>query len=229
MADIIELRPKGTELLERYRYLLKQAEEMWWPGNAIPELIPLDDLPALRGLIEASLRPASWDEVGKATAVLLGSFKIGADLLEHRPTFALAMKAELARYPADILDQTIKRARRDPKFRFVPSIGEMVEICDKLLGERRELLGGVNWMEQEHRRRREGSRKGQSGNVNRPRRPSATANGAKNSASASWRPPASHCRRRRSSSPSGCGRQCTGRSGKRPPGTRAWMLARCGR
>jgi len=82
------------------------------------------------------------------------TFKIGADLLEDRPTFARAMKAELAKYPADLLDQAIIRVRRDPKFPFLPAIGEMVAICDELLRERHKLLHRVDWMMAEHDRRR---------------------------------------------------------------------------
>jgi hypothetical protein len=92
MADIIDLnleRPTGA-LLQRWRYRLSGE-----PTALIAEHI----LPALAEEIAASLVPASPSQVSKATMVLMGSFKIGADLLEDRPTFARAMKAELAKYP----------------------------------------------------------------------------------------------------------------------------------
>jgi hypothetical protein len=113
MADIIDLnleRPTGA-LLQRWRYRLSGE-----PTALIAEHI----LPALAEEIAASLVPASPSQVTKAIMVLMGSFKIGADLLEDRPTFARAMKAELAKYPADLLDQAIIRVRRDPKFPFLP-------------------------------------------------------------------------------------------------------------
>ena len=109
MADIIDLnleRPTGA-LLQRWRYRLSGE-----PTALIAEHI----LPALAEEIAASLVPASPSQVTKATMVLMGSFKIGADLLEDRPTFARAMKAELAKYPADLLDQAIIRVRVIPSF-----------------------------------------------------------------------------------------------------------------
>jgi hypothetical protein len=151
MADIIDLnlkRPTGA-LLQRWRHLLSDE-----PTALIAEHI----LPALAEEIEASLVPASPSQVTKATMVLMGSFKIGADLLEDRPTFARAMKAELAKFPADLLDQAITGVRRDPKFPFLPSIGEMVAICDELLRERRKFLNRVHWMEAAHDRRRDQER-----------------------------------------------------------------------
>jgi hypothetical protein len=151
MADIIDLnleRPTGA-LLQRWRYRLSGE-----PTALIAEHI----LPALAEEIAASLVPASPSQVSKATMVLMGSFKIGADLLEDRPTFARAMKAELAKYPADLLDQAIIRVRRDPKFPFLPAIGEMVAICDELLRERHKLLDRVHWMMAEHDRRRDQER-----------------------------------------------------------------------
>jgi hypothetical protein len=146
MADVVPLhsRSKGEELLMQYRHLLDSDQHF--------EFIPLDHLEMLREVIDASLRPARLADVGKAVALLVASYKIPGNL-EDRPTFTMMMISDLATYPVDILDKASRRARRTIKW--LPSIAEMVEICDDLVAARRQTLLTVEEMISRHRRGRE--------------------------------------------------------------------------
>ena len=118
-------------------------------------LIPADCLAAIRLEIEESLRQASSEEVTKAVAVLFGSLKSG-DVFEDPRLFANEMIRELGRYPPDILDQAIARARRT--FDWLPSIAEMVALCEGLIDPRRRWLRTLDRMNEERRRREEAER-----------------------------------------------------------------------
>src|SRR6185437_15544952 len=91
------------------------------------QLIPLDHLSMLDEVIEASLKPAARADLAKAVAVLSASFKVG-----------------------DVLERAIIQARRTIKW--LPSIAEMIAICNELFDERRSQLYIVQWMIGEHRR-----------------------------------------------------------------------------
>src|SRR3981081_2527895 len=108
-----------SSLVERYDRLL--IPEPYAAGT-----IPDEHLPALRREIVATITAAPLDAVKQAIAVLIGSFK-RADVVENPKIFVKAMQAELAGYPADVLDDAIVQARRTIKW--VPAIAEMVEIC----------------------------------------------------------------------------------------------------
>jgi hypothetical protein len=137
-AEIVALhKPKDAELLT--------IGGSW-------QLMPLDRLLSVREVIEASLRPAGPADIAKAVAVLFASFKVGA-VLEDRPTFARLMIVELAAYPLDIVDQAITQARRTIKW--LPSIAEMIELCNQLVGERRRRLGIVTRLIEEREREQE--------------------------------------------------------------------------
>jgi len=148
MADVVALRKakEGAQLLEHYSHLLKRTDEV----DEYSQLIPLDHLSMLNEVIEASLKPAARADLAKAVAVLFASFKVG-DVLEDRPAFTRLMIAELAVYPTDILERAIIQARRTIKW--LPSIAEMIAICNELFDERRSQLYIVQRMIGEHRRR----------------------------------------------------------------------------
>jgi hypothetical protein len=133
-------------IITRYKPLLQD-----WP-NERSALVPQDQLPALLNELAASLVPATRNEVAKAVTVLCGCFKI-ANVVESPGTFAKAMIDELADYPASVLDESISQARRTIKW--LPSIAEMVEICDALVAKRRLELRFANRMDMEHERRRQ--------------------------------------------------------------------------
>lgn len=144
--------PGRSDLVDRYSSLLHTRD-----ADEYRRLVPIEGLPAVRAEVERSLRPASQTEIAKAAAVLCGSFKIG-NVLEDRRAFALAMIQEFL-YPADILDDAIRLARR--KFSWLPSIAEIVEICDDLMKKRRAQLHVVNQMAAEHQRRQQAAQQKQ--------------------------------------------------------------------
>jgi hypothetical protein len=151
MADVVialPRRPHGMQLLELYGHLLEPSGDF----NEHSQLIAPGCLSKLREAIDASLRPAPLEEIRKAVAVIVASFKIPSNL-EDPPTFTRLMINDLAMYPADILGEAISHARRT--FKWLPSIAEMVEICDQLLGKRRSLLCTADRMMEEHHRRRQ--------------------------------------------------------------------------
>ena len=148
MADVVALRKAkdGAQLLEQYSHLLKRTDEV----DEYSQLIPLDHLSILNEVIEASLKPAARADLAKAVALLFASFKVG-DVLEDRPAFTRLMIAELAVYPTDILERAIIQARRTIKW--LPSIAEMIAICNEFFDERGSQLYIVQRMIGEHRRR----------------------------------------------------------------------------
>jgi len=140
-------RSSSIGLVAQYRHLLAD--------DRIDEysiLIPSDHLRALRHEVEASLRPASPEQVAQALAMLVGSFKVG-DVLEDRRAFARAMMKQLAPYPVWVFPEMIWRAQR--KFEWLPSIAEVIAICDELMNERRRLLRVLDRTNGEYRRRQE--------------------------------------------------------------------------
>lgn len=104
-------------------------------------VIPLD--PERR--FETSLRPASLSEVQTAVAVLAKALPIMPSI-QDPPAFKGIMAEFLARYPADVLMEAVDQAIG--QFKHMPSIHEMVAICEQLIESRRKQLS-------EHRRREE--------------------------------------------------------------------------
>ena len=145
MAKIVQL-PRSISApsaLDLYGRLLT------WPAR---ELVPLAALPGLQSDIEASLGPAQLYEVEMAVAALGASLKMPGTI-EDPERFGEAMAIELAGYPADILTEAIRHARRT--LDWFPSIKEMIAICDQLIGPRREQRRVVTWMIHEHQRRQD--------------------------------------------------------------------------
>jgi hypothetical protein len=120
-----------------------------WP---VRELVPLVALPGLQWEIEASLGPAQLCEVEMTVAALGAALKMPGTI-EDPERFGEAMAIELAEYPADILKEAIRHARRN--LDWFPSIKEMIAICDQLIEPRREQRRVVTWMIREHQRRQE--------------------------------------------------------------------------
>ena len=87
-----------------------------------------------------------------AVAALGASLKMPGTI-EDPEKFGEAMAIELAEYPADILTEAIRHARRT--LDWFPSIKEMIAICDQLIGPRREQRRVVTWMIHEHQRRQD--------------------------------------------------------------------------
>jgi hypothetical protein len=138
----------GVKLLAQYRPGEERIDEY-------STLIPANEVTALRHEIEVGLRSASREEVAEAVAVLCGLFKVG-DVHEDPRVFIQGMIEELGSYPADVLEEMIRRARR--KFAWFPSIAEVVAISEEVIEERRRQLRALDRMAAEHRRRHEEAR-----------------------------------------------------------------------
>jgi len=139
--------PEST-LMERFAPFLSDPR-LVGPQSA---LVPAEHLPALARELRAGLEPASPQQAREAVALLLGSFRL-ADLVEDRRVFQAAMAEELGEYPLDALHAAIRRARR--RCRLLPSIAEMVALCEDEVRPRREQLVCVERMAAEHARRRQ--------------------------------------------------------------------------
>jgi hypothetical protein len=136
-----------TGTLEKYRQELAGSRLI----DRHSRLIPEDDLLSLQQAIQARLRPASAVQVARVVGAIIGSFKIG-DVLGDPAAYTNAMTSELAAYPADVLNEAVRRARRTLKW--LPAIAEMVEICGELIAESRRQLCIADRMLEEHGRRR---------------------------------------------------------------------------
>lgn len=149
MGEVISLpqRIKPLEIGWSDRHALQD------PGSidGYSELLPIERLGSLRHQIQQSLKPASRTDISMAVAVLAASFKIG-NVLEDRGAFAMAMIEELAGYPVDVIDTAIRTARRT--LSWLPSIAEMVALCDAAINPRHRWLQSIDRMEGEHQRRR---------------------------------------------------------------------------
>lgn len=137
----------ASTLMEQFGRLLGD------PGSidAQTRLVPAEHIPALRRELQASIGPAAPREAAKAVAMLIGSFKT-AGAVASPDTFARAMTEELAEYPADVLHAAIRHARRG--LRWLPSIAEMVELCEAEMQPRRARLQALERVAAEHARRR---------------------------------------------------------------------------
>ena len=95
--------------------------------------------------IAASLQPAKLSEVQGAVTLLAKALPIMPSIQDPE-AFKGIMAEFLAPYPADVLMEAVYQAI--PGFKHMPSIHEMVAICEQLIEPRRNQL----W---EHRRRQE--------------------------------------------------------------------------
>jgi hypothetical protein len=109
-------------------------------------VIPLD--PKKR--IEASLRPADLSEAQAAVAVLAKALPIMPSI-QDPPAFKAIMAERLASYPHDVLLAAVNQAIND--FKQMPSIHEMIELCESLVEPRRAGLRAIQRAEDERRAR----------------------------------------------------------------------------
>jgi hypothetical protein len=143
MASLIP--GSGASMLEKYRQELAG-------GSRLLGFIPEDDLRSLQREIQTNFRPAEAAQVDRIVAAIFGSFQTG-DVLGDPAAYAKAMTSELAAYPADVLNEAVRRARRTIKW--LPSISEMVAICEGLIAELQRQLDIVNRMLWEYKFRQQ--------------------------------------------------------------------------
>jgi hypothetical protein len=157
MPEIVAIRSFGAvSLLEHHANLITPYLRRYGPDSSFCEedqdakLVPKDELPSLVAEIEQRLAPAKPADVAKAVAMLFASFKVG-DVLQDPKVFGQLMREELAEFPADVLEEGVRHARRTLKW--LPSIAEMIEICAEIRAPLRQPLSVVQLMEKEYQRR----------------------------------------------------------------------------
>jgi hypothetical protein len=157
MPEIVAFRSSGAlSLLEHHANLIAPYLRRYGPDSSFREedqeakLVPKDELPSLIAEIEQRLAPAKPADVAKAVAMLFASFKIG-DVVQDPKVFGQLMREELAEFPADVLQEAVRQARRTLKW--LPSIAEMIDICSNLSARISLQLGVAQNMTEEYRRR----------------------------------------------------------------------------
>jgi hypothetical protein len=136
--NVVRLAAPADGVLEKYAAALAA-------GDAA---IPGDDLPLLRRALVAQLQPATRVDVAAAVMVLAGSFKLGSQI-EDPEIFVSGLIDELSEYPADVLEAAVRSARRSLKS--LPSIAEMVALCEAFVAERRVQLAALERVEARQR------------------------------------------------------------------------------
>jgi hypothetical protein len=97
-----------------------------------------DELPALKDLIARALKPIEPLRCKKCVSYLFTQIpKMPATMNdpESASAFAAGMVEEMCIFPEDAIDEAIRRARR--KYKFMPSIAEMVELIEGIMKPRR--------------------------------------------------------------------------------------------
>jgi hypothetical protein len=157
MPEIVAIRSFGAvSLLEHHANLITPYLRRYGPDSSFREedqdakLVPKDELPNLIAEIEQRLAPAKPSDVAKAVAMLFASFKIG-DVVQDPKVFGQLMREELAEFPADVLQEAVRQARRTLKW--LPSIAEMIDICSNLRAHISLQLGVAQLMTEEYQRR----------------------------------------------------------------------------
>jgi hypothetical protein len=86
---------------------------------------------------KAALRPADLSEAQEAVAILAKALPIMPSI-QDPPAFKAIMAERLAPYPTDVLVEAVRKAIDD--FKAMPSIHEMLELCEGLIEPRRAEL-----------------------------------------------------------------------------------------
>ena len=132
-----------SALLAQYQSIIDRYRDMY--DN--DPLVPLPDIARLRRELTA---PAPIEQVGVGVRQLIGCFKAG-NAVPDPAQFAEAMVEELSVYPLDVLRAAAREARRN--FDWLPSIAEMLRLCERAIEPRRQILRTLDRMEREHRYR----------------------------------------------------------------------------
>jgi hypothetical protein len=93
-------------------------------------------LPALRQQLAKAMEPAGREPASILATALVGSIKIASSqTIVNQEMFLAAMTEAMAEYPLDLLELARKEAIR--RFDWLPSVAEMVKLCDELMRRRR--------------------------------------------------------------------------------------------
>jgi hypothetical protein len=147
LTNVIPLPRPPAAALQRHLVLLGREIDSY------ADLVPLDQLPALRREIEERLRPAKRSEVAAFVAMLMGQTNIGSGIRDPEAYGqGMAEELELAGYPTNILKEAVEQVRRDPGWFSTPA---MVTACEALVKPWRKRLAAIAQMEAEHTRRQQ--------------------------------------------------------------------------
>jgi hypothetical protein len=137
----------ASTVMDQFGRLLSEPDDV----GPHSQLVPLEHIAVLEREMRAALRPAGSRDIKTVVSLILGSFKLDR-ALESPEVFMHGMAEELSEYPADVLFAVTRRARRS--FRSLPSIAEVVELCEDEVRPRRQRLRTLERMQAEHDRRR---------------------------------------------------------------------------
>lgn len=105
---------------------------------------------ALRREVDAACAPISVDELRSTISRLVSSFPQKRDSDDRG--LILAYAEFLAEYPVDVVDAARREVVR--RCRFMPSVAELVDVCEELVEPRRMALSGLKFVAVERERRR---------------------------------------------------------------------------
>jgi len=131
----------AVPLLERYLPVIRNWDRY---NSTLP--VPVDVIPALRAAISP---PAKPKEVGGAVLKLLGSFPTASTIADPKMFTEVMIDHLLRRYPIAVIGAAVDEA--PARFKWIPSVKEMLELCDEFHRPRRELLRRLEEMEALHR------------------------------------------------------------------------------
>lgn len=94
-------------------------------------------IPSALAAVEASLRPASQTEIVTMLTRLLAHFPLGDRSAAQVKILLADYASDLAELPADILNTTAERYRRDGKF--WPKVAELIDIAEPMLARRQAM------------------------------------------------------------------------------------------
>jgi hypothetical protein len=134
---------RALALVEQHR----PALDRWYDGDANRQLIPAEDIAAVRAAIMVRLEPGEATAISEAVAVLLATMNIGPGVADVK-AYGKGMVAKLLRYSTDIVHAAVSEAHDTGDW--VPSTAAMIVRCERLMAQRRRPLSALAAMEREH-------------------------------------------------------------------------------
>ncbi|PWC53610.1 hypothetical protein [Azospirillum sp. TSO22-1] len=113
-------------------------------------LLPLETLAQVRAELEVALTGYTPEPQAGRIAFTLNAAYPQRDQRSapEVKAYVVALTDELARFPADVAEESARTVRRTVEFR--PSVAELVKAAEAIMARRRLLLIGVDRMERAH-------------------------------------------------------------------------------
>lgn len=130
------------------------ASEFGWLTYRLPD--DTDKLPTVEqertflAELEAANEPVALDDLQNAIGRMVEAYPQAAK--QDRRGYALALFEQLGEYPRDVVAGACREMVRTCKF--LPSVAELVEACDRLSEKRRTALAALAYVSTERERRR---------------------------------------------------------------------------